>query len=372
MIILDEAQTLPLPLLRPCVSVLDELARNYGSSIVLCTATQPALVEQPEEATRSFAGGFRNVRELAPEPTGLYRELQRARVLHAGTLTDAQLVAAMREGHQVLTVVNTRRHARDLYGVLDCEGAAHLSALMCPEHRSQTLALIRQRLRENRPVRLVATAVIEAGVDVDFGSVYRAMAGLDQLAQAAGRCNREGLRPVAESVVTVFEAEHAEPRHMRMVADAARDILRTHPDALSLEAIEAYFRRVYWARTLGTDGLDVPRILQRLHVHRTDLLMPHEAIARDMRLIDDGAEAVIIPWDETARRLIAELEVAERVGAIARRLQRYVVAIYDKDFERLRDAGAIRSAAPDRLGDQFWVLTERHRYRADVGLDIWQ
>jgi CRISPR-associated endonuclease/helicase Cas3 len=371
-IILDEAQTLPLPLLRPCMAVMDELARNYAASVVLCTATQPALIERPGEVSRSFAGGFRDVLEIAPEPARLYEQLRRVRIRCVGKLSDADLIGAMREAHQVLAVVNTRRHAYDLYAALKgVEGAMHLSALMCPEHRSQVLDTIRQRLRNGQVVRLVTTAVIEAGVDVDFGRVYRATAGLDQIAQAAGRCNREGLRAIEDSVVTVFETEQAEPRYMRMAADAARAVFREYSDPLSLEAIEAYFRRLYWARTADRDGLDVPRILPRLNEHRTDLFMPHEAVALDMRLIENGGEAVIIPWDSTARRLIASLETVERVAGIARQLQRYVVSVYDTDFAQLRDSGAIQCISPDRLDDQFWVLTNVDRYRADVGLDIW-
>jgi CRISPR-associated endonuclease/helicase Cas3 len=372
-IILDEAQTLPLPLLRPCVAVLDELARNYQSSILLCTATQPALTERQDDPTRSFVGGFHDVREIAPEPVQLFTQLRRVTVRQAGPMTDVNLVAAMREGHQVLTIVNSRRHARELFAALrgiDC--STHLSALMCPEHRSQRLASIRQRLRDNLAVRLIATAVIEAGVDVDFRQVFRAMAGLDQIAQAAGRCNREGRWPTEQSTVTVFDPETPEPQYLRMAASAARDVLRRHSDPMSLEAIEMYFRRIYWGRTLGGDGLDTHSILPRLHRKRADLLMPYESVARDMRLIPDGTEAIIIPWDDAARQLLAELEDADRVGHIARRLQRYVVTVYPKDFQRLRDAHAIGPVAAGRFGEQFWVLTDARRYHSDLGLDIWQ
>ena len=141
---------------------------------------------------------------------------------------------------------------------------------------------------------------------------------------------------------------------------------------MSLEAIEMYFRRIYWGRTLGGDGLDTHSILPRLHRKRADLLMPYESVARDMRLIPDGTEAIIIPWDDAARQLLAELEDADRVGHIARRLQRYVVTVYPKDFQRLRDAHAIGPVAAGRFGEQFWVLTDARRYHSDLGLDIWQ
>ena len=148
-------------------------------------------------------------------------------------MTDAQVASDM-EGHgQSLTIVNTRSHARKLFERLrDAEGAVHLSTMMCTAHRRQRLAAIRQRLKDGLPVCLVSTSLIEAGVDVDFCAVWRAMAGLDQIAQAAGRCNREGRFKPSRSIVTVFEPEHPEPRYMRTAADATREVLRHHDDPL--------------------------------------------------------------------------------------------------------------------------------------------
>ncbi|MFD2837537.1 CRISPR-associated endonuclease Cas3'' [Azotobacter vinelandii] len=201
-IILDEAQTLPLRLLRPCVTAIDELALNYRCSPVLCTATQPAL-QAPE-----FRGGLQGVRELAPQPEQLFQRLVRVQVRQVGILSDAALQRQMAEREQVLCIVNNRRHARALYeSIAGSDGARHLTTLMCARHRSQVLAEVRQRLHDGQPCRLVATSLIEAGVDVDFPTVLRAEAGLDSIAQAAGRCNREGLRALEASEVLVFQAE---------------------------------------------------------------------------------------------------------------------------------------------------------------------
>jgi CRISPR-associated endonuclease/helicase Cas3 len=367
-VILDEAQTMPLRLLRPCVAILDELTRNYGVSVMLCTATQPALIERPESPERSFFGGFQAVREIAPAPTRLYRSLRRVIVRHAGAMTDTQVASDMESRKQALAIVNTRSHARKLFGCLhDVEGAAHLSTLMCAAHRRQRLAAIRERLKDGLSVALVSTSLIEAGVDVDFRAVWRAMAGLDQIAQAAGRCNREGRFKPSRSIVTVFEPEHPEPQYMRSAADATREILRHYEDALSLPALEAYFRRTYWSRQIGGDGLDAHAILPRLNVQATDLLFPHEDVARDMRLIEDESEAILIPFDDNARRLIEALPRADNRGLIARQLQAYTVNLYPKHFEILRAAGWVVSATDD---EQFWVLARGDHYRQDVGLNV--
>ena len=140
-IILDEAQTLPPQRLRPCVAVLDELARNWRATVVLCTATQPAL-----RAEDGFVGGLERVRELAPEPKRLYQALKRTRIRHLGTMDDGQLAERLRAVPQVLCIVNTRRHARELYQSADTvEGAVHLTTLMCARHRRERLATVRGR-----------------------------------------------------------------------------------------------------------------------------------------------------------------------------------------------------------------------------------
>jgi CRISPR-associated endonuclease/helicase Cas3 len=209
-IVLDEAQTLPLHLLRPCMAALDELCRNYGASVVLCTATQPALREKD-----CFKGGFKidDDRELAPDPRALYTELRRVSVeILAEITTDTAIAARFAGQPRMLCIVNSRAHARTLFAaVRDLPGATHLTTLMCPRHRQLVLQEVKARLKDHAPVRLVATSLIEAGVDVDFPEVWRAVAGLDSIAQAAGRCNREGLLQLGRAVVFT-PAEAKSPR----------------------------------------------------------------------------------------------------------------------------------------------------------------
>lgn len=374
-VILDEAQTLPLPLLKPSVAVLDELARNYRTSIVLCTATQPAL-EETDDPDRSFTGGLRNVREIAPCPRRLYTALKRVTVANLGIVSDGSLVERLAGNPQALCIVHTRAHARELYLALkDQPGTVHLSALMCPEHRSQRLAEIRRRLKDQEPCRLISTSLIEAGVDVDFPVVYRASAGLDSIAQAAGRCNREGRRSAGESHVFVFEpADRKPPNSMSAPAGAGRQMLRLHAaDPLSLEAIEDYFRHVYWSQSAGqSDGLDKHGIIDRLQERARDQLFPFEDIARDFRLITDAMRPILIPYDRDGAKgaqLIAELAAAENVGPIARKLQRYVVQVPRTAFAALAGAGSIQAVNPHRFGDQFWRLENASLYHDEFGLD---
>jgi CRISPR-associated endonuclease/helicase Cas3 len=196
-IVLDEAQSLPL--LRPCVTALRELARNYRCSVVLCTATQPAL-----RAVDNFPGGFEidDSRELAPEPRRLYAALRRVTVERlTAPVGDEPIAEAFAGRDQMLCIVNTRAHARTLYErIAALPGATHLTTLMCPAHRRAVLASLRRRLAKGQPVRLVATSLIEAGVDIDFPEVWRTVAGLDSIAHGGvdpgelGECGYREMR----------------------------------------------------------------------------------------------------------------------------------------------------------------------------------
>jgi CRISPR-associated endonuclease/helicase Cas3 len=268
-VILDEAQTLPLGRLRPAVAAIDELARNYRTSAVLCSATQPALNASDIE------GGLENVRELAPDPPALFRRLERVKVRYIGEVTDEALAGWMRAHEQVLCIVNNRRHARAVYKAMaDLPGARHLTTLMCAKHRSVVLASAREDLSNGRPCRLVSTSLVEAGVDVDFPLVLRAEAGLDSVAQAAGRCNREGRRDISSSETLVFSpanADWAPPTELKQFAQAASMVLRQHSEnLLSPDAIHAYFQELYWQK--GEAALDKDCLLDLLERSRLDSL----------------------------------------------------------------------------------------------------
>lgn len=363
-VLLDEAQTMPLKLLKPCVATIDELARNYCASVVLCTATQPAL-QAP-----AFDGGLTGVRELAPEPARLFQQLERVRVRHVGTLDDAALAGHMREREQVLCIVNNRRHARAVYEAMaDLPGARHLTTLMCAKHRSEVLAEVRQMLKAGQPCRLVSTSLIEAGVDVDFPTVLRAEAGLDSIAQAAGRCNREGRRSLEASEVLVFanaNEDWAPPPELEQYAKVAREVLRhCADDPLAPRAIERYFAQLYWHK--GGQQLDVPDLMGQLKASRPDSL-PMENLATQFRMIDSVQMPVIVPYDGAARETLEQLRFAEGSVGLARKLQPYLVQLPRQGFDALYNAGAIAPEAPQKWGEQFMALVHPDLYDTQFGL----
>lgn len=364
-VILDEVQTLPLKLLRPCVTLLDELALNYRTSVVLCTATQPAL-----KADEGFPGGLCNVRELAPDPSGLYRRLRRVNVRHIGELDDEALADHLRHREQVLCIVNNRRHARALFdSIADQSGAYHLTTLMCAKHRRTVLVKVKQRLVDGLPCRLVATSLIEAGVDVDFPTVLRAEAGLDSIAQAAGRCNREGRRPREASETLVFSMENpdwAPPPELKQFAQVFRSIQRQHEnDLLALTAVRDYFRELYWQKgPLELDGHDLMGLLKSSRENS----LPFETLAEKFKIIETAMRPVIVPYDAEAQEALRNLAYAEGCGGIARRLQPYLVQVPRSAYDVLLQSHAIQPVGEERFGMQFMQLANPDLYDERFGL----
>lgn len=357
-IILDEAQMLPLNLLLPIMQAIKELAQNYRSSVVMCTATQPAV-----QTENGFYCGFENVREIAPKTTALFDKLRRTTVQHIGTQTDADLLAQLAEHPQMLVIVNNRRHARSLYDqAKHLDGTFHLTTLMCAKHRSQKLDEIRGRLKNGEPCRVIATSLIEAGVDVDFPLVMRAEAGLDSVAQAAGRCNREGKRPSENSFVWIFAPEEqwkappelaAQTAVMRLTADGFSD------DLLSTQAVTAYFAELY---QLKGSELDNKKILKMHNDTGQSLDFPFQTIADKFRMIESHMQPLIIPFDGEAENLISSLHHADHIGGLLRKLQPYIVQIPEKALATLYKAGRIEPINEKNFGKQFYTL---------IGLDLY-
>ncbi len=358
-IILDEAQTLPVSLLAPTLAALQELVNNYGATVVLCSATQPAV-----EKRADFPIGLDGVRPIIDEPERLHGALRRTAIERLGPTANEELVGRLRGERQVLCVVNSRRHAADLLTALDDPEALHLSASMCAAHRADVVAEIKRRLRPNvnAPCRVVSTQVVEAGVDLDFPTVFRAAAGLDSIAQAAGRCNREGRladnagKPRLGRVV-VFDYDSKTYPTVTLITRATahfREIAPDHlADLLAPEAIEAFFRLHYWQQggddergwDRGTEGQSIldcfdadPKVL--LHAQ-------FRTAAEAYKLIDDAQTPVIVPYGDRGRDLVAELTSMPAdpdpkwLRAFDRSAQRYLVGVYEQGLRSLLDNGVL-------------------------------
>jgi CRISPR-associated helicase Cas3/CRISPR-associated endonuclease Cas3-HD len=332
-IILDEAQTLPAPLLKPTLRALKELVVNYGCSVVLCTATQPAL-------GGVWSNGLQT-REIITDTDHLFRSLKRVQAEKTGSLSDEELTRRIAEEPQCLCIVNSRRHARELYLRLAEQGDVwHLSTLMYPAHRSRAIREIREALRLGKPCRVISTQLIEAGVDIDFPVVFRAMAGLDSIAQAAGRCNREGRLDTGR--LFVFESnEHHPIGWLSKTASYGSAIYRISDDILSPDSIQCYFHNLY---TSEKDNMG-QSIMRKHELQSARPMIEFPEIAQAYRIIEDNTHAVFIETEKSAS-LIAHLMNNPKDMLALRRLQQYGVSIYDNEYRRLHNAVMIEEIFP--------------------------
>ena len=351
-VIIDEAQMMPTKFLKPTINALTELVNNYNTSVVLTTATKP---EFPDDILKE------KPKEIIAEPEKLYDALKRVKVNYLGKLSDDNLVERIDKLDRVLVVVNTRKHAEKLYEKANKNNLFHLSANMCPAHRSELLKKIKEKLKNGEHCKIISTQLIECGVDISLPVVYRALSGMDSIAQAAGRCNREG--EVDFGQVYVFESTEDYGKaimYQSRTAECGRQILEKFEDPLSLKAISSYFELLY---DTEKDKLDTKNIMDNFEERANELAFSFEKTAKDYKLIDE-TESLIIPYNDDVNKLIESLKYSENPNSIARKLQKYTISIHKNKLDELTAEGAIIN-----INNQFMVLACREGfYDQDLGL----
>lgn len=340
-VVLDEAQLLPPEFLRPILKALDELRKHYAVTVLLCTATQPAL--GPHKSSGFTFEGLEGRREIMEDPANLFIRLKRVEVKLPENvyepLTWEELAKELARLSSVLCIVNRRDDCRLLWSLMP-KDTFHLSALMCGAHRSRRIDEIKARLDAGLPTRVISTQLVEAGVDLDFPAVYRAMAGLDSIAQAAGRCNREGL--LEKGTLTVFTPPSRPPAGiLRQAAEIGAQLLNeAGMDPLAPDRFTDFFLRLYWLQ--GEERLDARNILGDLKPDN-QLRFSFRTAAANFKLIDDTHQApVVVTYGEEGAKLVDQLTRLGPERWLLRKLQRYVVNLPKHLHERLRAEGAIR------------------------------
>ena len=342
-VVLDEAQLLNPEFLQPIMDTINLLARYYGVTFMLSTATQPAL-----NSREGFGWTFRGldgVREIMTDPDALYGDLNRVTVempsdFHARRGWE-EIVAELITHESVLAIVNTRSDCRELYRLMP-DGTIHLSAAMCGEHRSQVIAGIRERLEEKVPTRVVSTQLVEAGVDIDFPVVYRALSGLDSIAQASGRCNREGKLDRGKVVVFV-PPKSSPPGTLRRAEQTTVSLLNSNTsDPMGRELFTRYFEHFY----VKADSLDKHDINDLLVRDARELKIQFRTAADRFKLIDDVESKTILVWYGESQALIGKLKRDGPERWLMRKLQRYSVNLPRHVVDKLVATGEVQEVWP--------------------------
>lgn len=357
-IIFDEAQMLPTDYLKPCLAAMEELVRQFRSSIVLCTATQPAL--QPLFRTQM------QITELCPAVQEQFRFFERVTFQNIGTVTEEDLSDRLRQERQTLCIVNTKKRAQRLYQQIKGDGVFHLSTSMYPKHRQRVLKNIRKRLASGEKCVLISTSLVEAGVDLDFQTVYRQLAGVDSMIQAAGRCNREGKRDVKESVVSIFRFEKRENvPGQQLQIDVAKALLAQGEDISSLQGIQNYFEALYHFRG---EILDKKKILEMFKNPKLQFAYNFTGVAKEFKLIEEDTKTIFIHCEPEADDILHQIKQQGYTKAVMRKAGQYCVQVYENEFEKLNGAGMLRPVS-ENIKD-FYELISEEQYTEDMGLDL--
>ena len=353
-VIFDEVQMLPTDYLKPCVAMIEELVNSFEASVVLCTATQPAL--QP-----FFQSGI-PAYELCPRLEEQFRFFKRTTFQNLDKISEEALIEKLSEEYQALCIVNTKKKAQVLYQALKGQGVFHLSTAMYPKHRKRVLEEVRRCLNAGERCLVLSTSLVEAGVDLDFHSVYRQLAGIDSVIQAAGRCNREGKRSPEDSNVYVFQFEEQERiLGQRKQIDVAKTLVSDGKDISALETIEEYFEFLYH---LKSSELDKKNIMGQFKGIKCNFLK----VAEDFKVIENDTKTVFIPVEEEAQDLLQQLKYQGFTKTSMRKAGQYSVTLYDDVIEKMKDAGMIELVA-ENIND-FYELKDKERYTEEFGLDL--
>jgi len=400
-LIFDEIQTLPVNCVHLFNNAINFLVEQCGSSVVLCTATQPLLdqVNVEKGALRIAEGN-----ELMPDVKKLFDELKRVEVKNqrkpGGWTNDEIAALAMEETRRAgscLVIVNTKNAAQSLYRLckqLDGIPCYHLSTSMCPTHRRAILTEIRERLDKRLPVLCFSTQLIEAGVDVDFGAVIRFTAGLDSIAQAAGRCNRNGQRAIGIVHVVNPQDENLEKlpnisigrdKAERVLDEYENDPLQFGNDRIGLEAMKRYYTYYFFDRQ---SEMDYP--LTEKHIGHDDTLLNllsgnslavHEhgkrtgqapniylrqsfmSAAKAFKAIDAPTRGIIVQYGKEGQAIVAKLcasYLPDKEFDMLHRAQQFTVNVFPKVLERL-----VKEEAVQEIQEGTGILYLDYRYYSD-------
>lgn len=359
-ILLDEVQTLPTDFLQPIVDALKAYQSLFGASVLFVTASQPVLsgLIEGSNPKESF-DGIKQITEIIPKEFALHDKLRRVKLnIDEKGRTYDEIAAEIANYKKVLCIVNTRKDAKELYDRLPDDGMKfHLSRMMCPKHINKTIETIKSLLKDKKTsvIRVIATQLVEAGVDIDFPVVFRQEAGLDSVLQAAGRCNREGTVKIGTTFVFSLGGENRIPYGSMAAANNARKNLSAVSDWFAPETMTEYFLQLYSRKTTFDK-----KELRNYLCNPEELYF--EKASSEFKLIEDDGINVVVNW-ENSMELVHQLKDYGYTYSLMKNLSQYTVGLHKSDFRKLVEFGAV-----EEVVEGIYVLYDRSQYNADTGI----
>lgn len=351
-VIFDEAQMLPSDYLKPCIASVEQLIRYYRCSVVLCTATQPAL--------KGILAEDLSVRELCPRMEEQFQFFKRVSIKNLDKISEKDLIEKLKGERQALCILNTKKRTQKVYQEVKGDRVYHLSTSMYPIHRKRILSEIRKQLEKNEKCIVISTSLVEAGIDLDFCTVYRQIAGVDSIVQAAGRCNREGKRSADESITYVFQLNEREyVPGQRNQMEVTEMLLEDGKNPEELETIKEYFENLYYIRGDNLDKKDILKAFDGGNFRFAD-------VGESFKLIEENTKTVFIPKEERAVELLNEVKNKGITKKLMREMGQYCVNIHQEDFNKMFGAGMLKAISEDM--QDFFELTHLENYTEETGL----
>lgn len=360
-IILDEAQMIPTQYLKPITSVLKGLVKHFGVTVLLMSATQPALKGKIGSEPKVIEG-LENVKEIIDNPDELSKSFKRVEYILPKEINKSEswdeIAEKLQQHNQVLCIVNKRDDCRYLHKLMP-EGTIHLSGYMCGEERSEIIADIKTKLFNNETLRVISTQLVEAGVDIDFPVVYRALTGLDSIAQAAGRCNRENKLKEGGKVY-VFVPPTSSPRgFLRKCEDAGKFILRNFNETEFNPSLYLDYFKYLYSNLNSFDEADFHNHLVR---DAKDFEFQFRTFSEKFNMIDDKKQMSVIVQYKKSDKLIEQLRYVGASKSLLRKLQRFIVNIPIYTFNKIREANYIENI------NGYWVQCDDNLYKPGSGI----
>lgn len=365
-IILDEAQMIPTDYLRPIISLLKGLVKYFGVTVLLMSATQPAFKGKIGSDT-SIMDGVDDVTEIIDDPDLLALKFKRVQIQLPKDLTERQsyeeITEELKSYNKVLCIVNRKDDCRQIHKLMP-EGTIHLSGYMCGEERSEVISAIKNKLKSNEPVRVISTQIVEAGVDIDFPVVYRALTGLDSIAQAAGRCNRENKLEDGGKVI-VFNPPKPSPKgFLRKCEDAGKTLLRNKTNLELIPSIYSEYYKYLYSNLITFDKVDFQH-----HILNSpaDFHFSFKTFAQKFNMIDSTKQYSIIVWFESKKSGKSSKDLIEQLKynptkELLRKLQRYIVNVPENIFINIKNANYVEDI------NGYWVQCDENLYKPGLGL----
>lgn len=357
-IILDEAQMMPVDFLKPCLHALEQMVHYYGCTVVLCSATQPELGR--------YLHLQKDPTEIMENVGELFQFFKRVTFDIDGETDYAEIAKKLDECEQVLCIASTKKEAEKIVELLD-EESMYLSTNLCPDHRRQIIREMKTRLQDGKPCRVVSTSIISVGVDIDFPVVYLQYTGLDSLIQGAGRCNREGRQSLQKSRAHIFWTKESKKSLFMRKEKQVTDMVRKKYNAEEMtepSAIRTYFENWYQSNEGNLDYREIEKLAQSLSFAE---------IGKRFHLINDSTKSVFITFDEKARNIKEQLMMGNRSRQLMRAAGAYMINVrYSKaqgqsDFMKLLTQGQIEMFPGD---ENLAYLVNMEDYDAELGLKI--